>query len=256
MDKGRVQDLVAYCLAVASRMDDYADRELAPIHLIKLLYLADLAYAEAHEGRTFTGATWKFWKLGPYDSALAMALEPILGKLPTQFRTRTHVASERSTNMWSLLPTASSSYFERLDRSLPSECTLRIARAIREYGNTTPSLLGHVYATDPMLGAAPGEPLAFAPRLSEGPMASGSSLPSVSRTQLKQLKARLKQVSQAGLEADMVTNPPEPIYDEVFEEGVAWLDSLAGFEVSPSSGVLEIDESLWKSEQRRHFPHA
>jgi len=44
---------------------------------------------------------------------------------------------------------------------------------------------------------------------------------------------------------------PKPCYDAVFEEGVEWLDSLAGENLPDEGATVLIDESVWKSEARR-----
>ncbi len=55
MDQDRIDHVIQLALLVAGREDDPFDRELGPIHLIKYVYLADLAYAERHGGETYTG---------------------------------------------------------------------------------------------------------------------------------------------------------------------------------------------------------
>lgn len=55
LDQHRVDLLLQYTLVRAAQEDDWRDRELGPIHLLKYVYLADCAYAERHEGQTFTG---------------------------------------------------------------------------------------------------------------------------------------------------------------------------------------------------------
>jgi hypothetical protein len=47
----RVDAILRYSLAVTAESDDPWDRELGPIHLLKGVYLADLAYAQRHGGR-------------------------------------------------------------------------------------------------------------------------------------------------------------------------------------------------------------
>ena len=47
---------------------------------------------------------------------------------------------------------------------------------------------------------------------------------------------------------------PAPRYDTVFYEGTAQLDRLAGTHLSPASGEIVFDESVWDSSQRRDDP--
>ena len=46
MDRDRVDLLIQYALAVAGQ-NDFGERELGPIHLLKYVYLGDLAHAGA-----------------------------------------------------------------------------------------------------------------------------------------------------------------------------------------------------------------
>ena len=43
---------------------------------------------------------------------------------------------------------------------------------------------------------------------------------------------------------------PEPRYDEVFEEGIRYLDELAGRSPEGLGGTLEFSNSIWKSPSR------
>jgi hypothetical protein len=51
MDINKVDLSLKYILAAAEQ-EDYGNREVGPIHLIKYIYLADLAFAEKHTGET------------------------------------------------------------------------------------------------------------------------------------------------------------------------------------------------------------
>jgi hypothetical protein len=55
MDIYKVDLLLKYILAAAGQ-EGYGNREVGPIHLIKYVYLVDLAFAERHRGETFAGA--------------------------------------------------------------------------------------------------------------------------------------------------------------------------------------------------------
>ena len=50
----RVDLLLKFIIAAAGQ-EDYGDREVGPIHLIKYVYLADLAFAEKYDGETDHG---------------------------------------------------------------------------------------------------------------------------------------------------------------------------------------------------------
>jgi len=74
MDISRVDKIIQYTLLVAGDEDDYFDRQLGPIHLIKYVYLADLDYAASHNGEIFTGVKWQFYKFGPWPKKLIAVL--------------------------------------------------------------------------------------------------------------------------------------------------------------------------------------
>ena len=54
MKSSKIDLLIQYAILIAGQEDEYLDRQLGPIHLIKYVYLADLAYAERNCGKTFT----------------------------------------------------------------------------------------------------------------------------------------------------------------------------------------------------------
>src|SRR5690606_34954028 len=86
MDPDRVADVMTYALCVAAENDDWRERELGPIHLIKYVYLADLAHAEAR-GEGFTGAAWQFYHFGPWSPAVADCIDPTVSSLGASMRT-------------------------------------------------------------------------------------------------------------------------------------------------------------------------
>ena len=56
LDQARLDRLFQYALAIAAQADDFRQRELGPIHLLKYAYLADLAHAERTTARPYSGA--------------------------------------------------------------------------------------------------------------------------------------------------------------------------------------------------------
>jgi hypothetical protein len=63
-------DLVLMYILAAAEQEDFGNQEVGPIHLIKYLYLADLAFAEANNGETFARVEWKFYNYGPWSSTV------------------------------------------------------------------------------------------------------------------------------------------------------------------------------------------
>ena len=78
IDLQKVDLLIQYALLVAGEADDYQDRSLGPIHLLKYVYLSDLAYAKREQGQTYTGTPWKFHKFGPWSAEVHGRIEPAL----------------------------------------------------------------------------------------------------------------------------------------------------------------------------------
>ena len=74
----KIDLIVQYSLLAAGQEDDFMDRQLGPIHLVKYIYLADLSYAREKGGETFTGLKWKFHKFGPWSAAAHSSIEPAL----------------------------------------------------------------------------------------------------------------------------------------------------------------------------------
>ena len=76
LDQTRLDRLFQYALAIAAQADDFQQRDLGPIHLLKYAYLGDLAHAQRHEGATFTGAVWQFHNFGPWSGEAFSRIAP------------------------------------------------------------------------------------------------------------------------------------------------------------------------------------
>jgi hypothetical protein len=254
LDEGRTDLLIQFILATAAQEDDWRSRELGPIHLLKYTYLADLAYAERHQGTSFTGATWQFYHFGPWQPEVFERIEPALAaihantkKIPSRYEgdfVRYSVADEDAHTVKA-----------RAERDLPVGVVGTIQHAVHEFGSDTASLLRHTYLTYPMLHAAPGENLILARETRETYAASTSAAASLSKSQqrrraesLKALKERVRQ--RLGERQRRTHVSPAPRYDAVFDEGSAWLDSLAGEPVQQTEGEVTVHPDIWKSPQR------
>ncbi len=256
MIPSRVDLLIQYALAAAAQ-EDTGRRELGPIHLIKYVYLGDLAYAEEHAGETFTGAPWRFHHFGPWAVEVFHRIEPAVSAVQATERVFSSRYREDSKR-WSL---RGGGRLEELEKEIPWPAARVIRRAVHEYGSDTKNLLHHVYNTAPMLKAAPGEPLSFRSPQSE-PVGAGSSLPlppaladgpsRLSKTAAKKLRARVAERLREKREARAKTAPmPAPRYDEVFFAGREWLESLTELEpIDGAEGELQLADEIWKSDAR------
>src|SRR5713101_52649 len=116
MDSAKVDLLLTYILAVAGQ-EEAENRELGAIHLIKYVYLADLAFAETHGGNTFTGVLWRFHHFGPWSAQVYERIEPVVREVRAEER-RIPSKFEDDFVRWSL---QDERLAERLDDAVPRE---------------------------------------------------------------------------------------------------------------------------------------
>ena len=256
----RIDQLFQYALARAARADDFRERELGAIHLLKYAYLADLAYAKRNDGVTYTGTAWRFHHFGPWStdahSRIAPALVEQAGATPRSIPSPygdDYVRYGFSTSQADQIEAA-------IAPKLPSSVSGSLARAVQEHGADTADLLRHVYLTPPMLAARPSEVLDFksAIELGEPP---AESVPRVRRTKAEKRRraaafeagrTKIQQLIAKRRSTRAAPDPP-PRYDDVFFGGLEELDREAGGPPTASSGTLRSDDSVWLSSQR-HDP--
>jgi len=148
---------------------------------------------------------------------------------------------------------------------LPFEVRHAIRDALHQFGDDTTSLLHHVYTTWPMLHAAPHERLSFMRPKEQAAMDSKEvksvetpQAAALSKKELKKkkeklavLKERIKsRLADKDQNQKMVKPEPAPRYDEIFFDGVAQLDELAGAPILPSTGEVIFSDDIWKSRAR------
>ncbi|HVR09122.1 MAG TPA: hypothetical protein VMW75_13820 [Thermoanaerobaculia bacterium] len=252
-----VEAMVQYALAIAGEADDHRHRELGPIHLLKYLYLGDLAFARENRGATFSGTQWKFHKFGPWSLELHSQIQSTATRVGARER---HFASQyrEDNTRWLLLDVDAADIESRLPRPVAAA----IRNGVIQYGDDTVSLLHFVYRTAPMLAAAPGELLNLDPpsaeesaRVPDQTTVIGTKrLPAISKTKIKKLKERIARIYEerkAREEREFLVPEPPPIYDEIYFQGVEWLDQLAGPRLEETRGRLVFDGSIWKAPGRR-----
>ena len=255
----RIDQLFQYALSRAARADDFRERELGAIHLLKYAYLADLAHARRHDGSTYTGMDWRFHHFGPWSADAYARIEPAL--VQQVVATARSIRSRYGDDY--VRYRLSSSQADQIETALASELPVvvsgALARAVHEHGADTADLLRHVYLTPPMLMARPNEVLDFTSAIEpvEPPAPSVSSARrskaekrrraaalAAGRTKVQQLISKRRSVRAA-------PDPP-PRYDDVFFAGLEELERReAGAPPTASSGTLSFDNSVWSSSQRR-----
>lgn len=259
MNKFRIHKLLQYALAVAFENEDWDRRELGPIHLIKYVYLADLAYAEAHGGETYTGIPWRFHKFGPWNEVVFLEIDTALAAIGAD---KKQISGQYDDDFFRWRNT-DPELVDRLQRDLNILPALAIQNAVRKFGSDTEGLLDFVYKTEPMLRAAPGEELDF--RILREPLQASDGEQDISRSlsqgqqkrrkkKVADLKEELKKRFQKKQERirrqERDSTQPPPRYDGVYHEGVAWLDSLVCEDIPEGSFTSSIHPDLWKSRAR------
>jgi hypothetical protein len=251
MDARKIDLVIQYALAVAGEADDFRDRELGPIHLVKFVYLADLAHAQQESGLTFTETDWRFHHFGPWSVGVFQRIPLAARGIGAEERRFPSKFKDEDAVRWR---SRGGGLLGKLEALLPRSVTSSVRRAVQDHGSDTSSLLHHVYSTPPMLKAAPGELLDFRTATEERAPSSEDAalpLPEISKTKADRLKALVKnRLNEKRQTRKLVAPDPPPRYDEVFEKGKEWLDGLAGPSVEPVSGRLYFSERVWKSSAR------
>ena len=255
MNIERIDQLIEFALAAASQ-EDFDRRELGPIHLIKLVYLADLAYAAEHEGETFTGVPWQFYHYGPWHAAVNGRVEPVALRLNARKRTFSGSGGMGTRYRLSGSDDENSELFDDLDRTLPLHCSLSIRRGIRKYGDDTYGLLHDVYKTTPMRHAAPHQLLDFKTAVERSsPVAvekgEDSKVSARARRRRKAKQEAMRAQIRQAVEEKKAAKVTQPLYDDIFFEGLAWLDRLAGGPILEMEGTLEFQDDIWNSDIRK-----
>ncbi|MBI9075314.1 MAG: hypothetical protein JEZ02_07885 [Desulfatibacillum sp.] len=251
-DYRKIDHLLQYILTLAGE-EEWDNRELGPIHLIKYLYLSDLAYATDTGGETFTGLPWRFYKFGPWVEIAYERIEPAMlaiGAKERIFSTPKYDDIKRYSKVDDRL-------LSQLEEGVPLVICGPLRKAVHEFGSDTESLLDYVYKTLPMLKAAPNEPLDFSQvarkQKADEPKTEQEALTMRQKKKRKQAVDDLKrrfQLRTAPKDNTLVAPQEEPRYDDVFFEGVEWLDLLPGEPVEPGEAMVHFHPDVWKSKAR------
>lgn len=258
MEREKIDLIIQYAILTAGMEDSKFDRQLGPIHLIKYVYLADIAYAELHNGETFTCADWTFYKFGPWSQVVHERIEPAL--LAIGADKITFPSNYDDKDDWTRWSIDDEHFFAEIGKKIPVEIRLKLRMAIRKFGKDTPSLLEHVYRSKPMLTAAPLELLDFSGLSRQKTNAEKMPLQRERLTtkrnkklkdSIRALRDKFEANYRDGLTKIELVNPvPSPRYDDVYEDGLAWLESLAGSPFPEGKRTARFDQAVWKSQTR------
>lgn len=257
-DPSRVDLLLQYALLVSGEQDEFSDRQLGPLHLIKYVYLADLFHARQHNGVTFTGLEWKFYNFGPWAQPVYERIEPALNAIGAE--KRSFQSDYEDKHDWVRWHLSDEKLLEKIEDLLPLGITSGLKGDVRRFGKDTQSLLHYVYNTEPMLSAAPNEFLDFTGVANE--ISTNESMPkplrmdSLSNRKKKQFKERMRELrtkyKNREREEQKLINPIKGArYDDIYNEGMSWLDSLAGEPLRDSKHVVRFSDEVWKSPTRK-----
>ncbi|MDY6905591.1 MAG: DUF4065 domain-containing protein [Thermodesulfobacteriota bacterium] len=256
-NEDRVAKLLQYTLALAGQKDEYWDRFLKPIHLIKYVYLVDLEHAKQNNGQTYTGLPWRFYKFGPWCEEIYTAVDSALTEIGAEKREGYSDKFEKDYIQWQI---SEDSLLNQLEEELDLSIKATLQKYIRQFGSDTEGLLHFVYNTVPMLIAAPNETLDFTKPF-ELKKAHSSSETLISnepeiltdrqRKKRKQkIEAFKKKMQTKGKVTPRKITPKEPRYDDIYFQGLQWLDSLEGEPLQPGHGEITVDPAVWKSKSR------
>lgn len=261
MNRRRVYDIIQYSLLVAGQEEDFFDRDLGPIHIIKYVYLADLAYAQYHNGKTYTGIDWKFYNFGPWNYELFECIEPALEEIGAERKVlESQYEGKEDYVRYSI---GNYNLFEKKEASLPLVISARLKRDIFKHKKDTPSLLGYVYGTKPIISAAPGEKLDFSVVIKTKPekVEFSSKIQNLSIKKRKKFLNGLKAIRQKREERKerstrgYIQSPIKLICDEVYEKGLNWVESLSGQNIPQEEFEAVFSDNIWHSQSRKgEFP--
>jgi len=253
----RLDSLLQYILTVAGQSERF-ERELGIIHLIKYVYLADLAYARSHNGETYTGLEWTFHNFGPWSVECFKRIEPALKAISAKSRTKESPKYDDSVR-WSV---DDYELFHELNNKMDLVVAGAVQKYFRKFGNDTYGLLDFVYKTGPMLNAAPEEILDFKHAvISDTISETEESKIELTARQKKMLRQKIadfkiqlnKRLDDKIKSRKFADCPLPPRYDDIFFEGLAKLDEAAGIPPAEGEYLAVFAKDVWKS-KARHDP--
>lgn len=257
MNQEKVAQIIRFALAKARR-EDHGSGSLGVIHLLKLLYLADLAHSQAHGGESFTGISWIFYHYGPWDKGAWETTTAVLEDPEIESVAYTGQNFEKRTYRF-IDESLAHRLFEDLDTSLPKEVTRAVGNAVHEFGSDTNRLLHYVYLTDPMRAANPGGPIYFPagpPPFPGKPLEQPPSLSATKRKKIEEAKAQLRAtIAARAAEKQAKRVVPPPVLNERECAALEELTRLLGEDEDgvPADfhGDLTFSQDFWTSEFRR-----
>ena len=256
-DQARTELVLQFALLIAGEEDSPFDRQLGPIHLLKYVYLADLVNARRNDGKVFTGADWRFHKFGPWSNAIHEVIDPALRKIGAE---KLEFASDYGEDDWVRYSVRDDRLLTEKGRSLPTWIAMELRRDIHKFGKDTPALLDYVYKTKPMLSASPNDYLdfsleveSFTEMMRERQQLRVDKLSARKRKRFRERlgKLRNEQQRRKTVRPNLLDPVASPRHDDIYEEGIAWLDQLAGPQLESGDCLVEFSGEVWNSPTRK-----
>jgi hypothetical protein len=192
---------------------------LTTLRLVKFLYLADLYFARAKNGITYTGFPWAFVHFGPYCRE---AMSIIDSAVKAGFIISRTIESKYSNKDDFNIYDCTESLTDEIRDSVPDDIKRSLNLAIKKLGEDTPALLDYVYfATEPMENVKPGERLNFTKALPIEPnrFQAQKVCLSFSKDELTQVKKHVQRLR------DKFSKARENLVDEM-SQATQWKDEI------------------------------
>ncbi|MCZ0954745.1 MAG: hypothetical protein OXQ89_06735 [Rhodospirillaceae bacterium] len=256
-DQARTELVLQFALLVAGEEDSPYDRQLGPIHLLKYVYLADLVNVRRNGGEIFTGADWRFHNFGPWSNAIHEVIDPALRKIGAE---KLKFASDYGEDDWVRYSVRDDCLLTEKGRSLPACIAMELRRDVHKFGKDTPALLDYVYKTKPMLSASPNDYLDFSLEVESSTAMTQErqqlKIDKLSARKRKQFRERLGKLRKEHQRRKTARpNLLDPVasrrHDDIYEEGIAWLDQLAGPPIESGDRLVEFSGEVWNSPTRK-----
>jgi hypothetical protein len=257
----RIDQLIQFAILTAGQEDEYIDRWLGPIHLVKYVYLADLAFARENQGQTYTGVPWRFHHYGPWEYSCFERIEPALAAIGAEKKIVPSKFYEDDYDRWCL---RDSRLHDELQEKLPISVAGTMHKYVHQFGIDTNGLLHFVYKTHPMITAAPGDTLDFTKELEAIETSSPDTEDDTCKLTARQMKKRKEALRniKSGLRAmldkrrkeeSFRPNKPDfalPRYDKIYLQGLEDLDRMAGSPPEEGDYRVIFSDDVWKSKAR------
>ncbi len=244
--------IIQYALLTAGQGDDYLSRRLGPIHLIKYVYLADLYYAQKHNGTSFTGINWQFFHFGPWSFQVNNRIDAATSAILANRHSFDSHFKDEDVVRWEI---SDDDLLKRMSREVPSEITIKLKNNIRKYSSDTEGLLGFVYQTEPMLNTAPNDYIDFSIYTDQDKVPIEKVMlrfEQISNKKKKAFSQKIKALKLARTFGKKKLIPvTTPRHDEIYNDGINWLDTLAGEEFPTGRLKAQFSTDVWGSDTRK-----